>query len=133
MKKLTVIAAVALMTLPCRSENDSMVFRTSDGAVHTLNAQGLDITFAEGNMTAANQAQTITLPLASLTSMEFGPGSSSLAESLSEITGQVTVYSVNGVETGTFPTIASAISDLPEGIFIVKYAEDKTLKIIVRK
>lgn len=133
MKKLLLASAIAVMSFAAHADGSLMVFRTIDGATHSIAAADLDITFADGNMTAANSIQTLTLPLASLATMEFSNLSTVISDLSAAPEGKVSVTSVGGAACGSFPSVRQAASSLAEGIYIVKYEKGETIKIIVRK
>lgn len=71
-KRLTLAATALLATLATQAEDyGCLALRQTGGTVTTLTANGLHITFADGNLVATQGGQTTTLPLADLTAMYF--------------------------------------------------------------
>ena len=106
-----------------------LVFTLSDGTTKAVTATNLSITFADGNLVATNGTETLaTLPLASLTQMEFSNDGTTGIESISAdqlvTDSQTTIYDLNGRQ---MPQGAQ----LPKGVYILKN-NNKTLKVTIR-
>lgn len=132
--------------------SDYLTVRTADGQEHSLPADGLKITFGNGNLTATASGATLTLPLAGLGSMFFTQQPTSVAsltaggtENASIRDGQLTVTAKAGTSvriytadgrlaavhiqraTGTEP----ADGHFAAGVHIVKM-NGKTFKLLAR-
>lgn len=132
MKKLLMTAAITLVSLSAFAEEQQLVFKTSDGQTHAILANGLEIKFAEGNMTAVSATESLTLPLASLSSMEFGVATSVTSVD-GEMEGSVTVTSVTGMTSLSYPSLRDAKNNLAPGIYVVRNESGVTTKLIIRK
>lgn len=135
MKKLLLLMAIALMSLTTRADegNSHLVFRTIDGNAYSITALGVDITFADGNMVATNADETVTLPLASLASMEFGDQVTSLTDIAADFDGAVAVAGLGGQAFGTYASMAEARRLLAPGIYVAANQAGQTIKFIVSK
>lgn len=133
MKKIISASAIVLSAMCMQAEVTNMVFKTADGATHTIAATGLEITFADGQLQAANSNETLVLPLASLATMEFSDNQTSLADAAARIEGIVEITSVSGVSFGAYTSIIDAIGALPGGTYLVKKQSGETVKIFLRK
>lgn len=133
MNKLLLASAITFVSLTALADESHLVFKTSDGAVSSIAASGLDIKFSDGNMVATNATESLTLPLASLVSMEFGGPASRLAGILTETDGLVTVTSVSGTLLGSFSSLSVAQSSLAPGIYVVRHASGDVTKILIGK
>lgn len=132
MKKLALITALALSAVAAQAEYQSMIFRTADGAEESVGLEGLKMSFADGNMMVSNNSQNLTLPLASLSSMEFSLIATGISSALAE-SGEVTVYSIDGICRGSFANIPAVKASLPAGTYIVAQSNGKTRKITFTK
>lgn len=121
------------MSLPAFADGQQLVFKTTDGSTRSIAATGLDIKFADGNMVATAGSESLTLPVASLSTMEFVAQSSGVAETVAVIDGPVTVTAINGVEYGSFASAEEAADNLIPGVYVLKYESGAITKIIVRK
>lgn len=132
MNKLFLTLAVGFMSLTAAAETAQMVFKTVDGTSQSITAAGLDISFTDTDMVATNGTQTVTLPLSDLTSMQFTGLQSGMVSDIAK-DGDVTIVNINGMMLGTYSSAADAARNLASGIYIVRYADGKTSKLIIRK
>ena len=128
MKKLLVLTMLAALTLGARAaEYSYLVFTLSDGTTQSVSATDLNITFANGNMTATSGGNTVTIALSNLTKMEF---SNEGATGISTVncdfttTDDTEVYDLNGRRLPSNATLS-------RGIYIIK-SNGKTTKVQVK-
>ena len=106
-----------------------LVFTLNDGTTQNIVAQGTSLTFSNGNLTATNGTNTLTIPLADLKKMVFsnegtsGIGNAGNAKALTDNVSEI--YDLQGHKVGT------QLSTLKKGVYIVKSAS-KTYKKIVK-
>lgn len=123
-----------LMSLSSYAAYPSMEFVTTDGASHVIGASGLVITTDGENLSATNtDKDALTLPLASVVSMEFSDKEASVAVITAATGGEVTAYGIDGVEMGKFKSMQDAVSLLSPGIYLFKDDASQTVKIKVEK
>ena len=106
-----------------------LVFTLSDGTTQAVTATNLSITFTDGNLVATNGSATLaTLPLASLTQMEFSnEGTTGIQDiSVNQLVtdSNTTIYDLNGRQ---MPQGAQ----LPKGVYILKN-NNKTFKVTIK-
>lgn len=133
MKKILLLFLFALGS--CFAYADgfaSMEFNTSDGTTHSIAVKNLSISFADGMMIASNGNQTLSLPLADLSTMSFA-GTSAITDIETGVEQSIDVLSVSGATCGRFSSIADAHAKLSPGIYIARSAAGKTFKIIVTR
>lgn len=132
--RLSVLAAVLTMTvMQVSGEATHIVFKSSDGNSHSISSGGLEISFAGETMTAKNATETLTLPVAQLSTMEFTSLSSSVTEAAVANPGKVTVTSIAGVSAGTFSSADAARNALAPGAYVIKTEGGDTYKLIIRQ
>ncbi len=154
MKKVFFLFALAWLTATAvQAENYGyIVFRQSSGAVQAVDAMGLKITFADGQLTATPKTgEAIRLSLADLAAMCFSTESTTDIRGLATETGvsvrdgsitvtlgahsRASVFTPSGVTVAQFSTASSgntfATRILPGGIYIVK-TNNTTTKILVK-
>jgi len=129
-KKLIILGALAaLATGMSATDYNSLVFTLTDGTTQSITATGLNITCAEGTLTVTDGTNSLSLPLASLTKMEF---SEAEATGISDIrlddlrpADGITIYDLNGrqMQRGR---------KLPQGTYIMK-TNGTTIKVQVRQ
>ena len=105
---------------------DYVVFTLTNGTKQAVSSSNLTITFSDGNLVASNPTKTLaTIPLASLSSMEFSTeDSTGIEETMIDFLttdDSVTIYDMNGRQ---MPDKAN----LPKGVYILK-TNNKTIKI----
>ena len=110
---------------------DYLTFQTSDGALHSIKASELVITFSDGQMKATAGSESLSLSLNELTKMYF---SDTNGIDMAEISGSkepVSVYGTDGRLVGTYQDMDAARASLKRGAYVLKTG-DKTVKIAVR-
>ncbi|MDE5749347.1 MAG: hypothetical protein K2H87_01095 [Duncaniella sp.] len=133
-----VLAAVILTALPAlvsHAAYPSMLLTTTDGTGHLIGADGLTITYSGANLNAANSAgATLTLPLGEMLSMEFSADESGLATpAVTSLRAPFVVYGLDGASLGSFDTLSDILTALPAGPCIVRDADSRSTKILIRK
>lgn len=106
-------------------------FSTHGGVAHTVAAEELVITFAGGKMIAHSAQGDLELELQALEKMCFTTEQSGVS-GVKSGSGAVRVYSMQGVEMGTYSSQNEAVSRLPQGLYIVKHDDGSTHKLAVR-
>ena len=106
-----------------------LVFTLSNGTTQAVTATDLSITFTSDNLVATSGNETLaTLPLSTLTSMEFSNDDTSGIESVSvnQLTtdSNTVIYDLNGRQ---MPKDAT----LPKGVYILKNS-NKTIKVNIK-
>lgn len=133
MKKIIAIVIGILAVLVAKADYTTLSFKTVGGQTHHLDLKGLVISFSQENLTASDQKASITLPLAQVETMEFTDIASIGDDTMvngDKMNEETTVYAVGGMLMGTYPSFAEAMRDLPAGVYILKYADGTTLKIV---
>ena len=124
---LTLLCVFAMTTMA--ADYTYLVFTLSDGSTKAVTASNLNISFTADNLVATNGSETLaTLPLASLSSMEFSndgtTGISQISADQLITDANTVIYDINGRQ---MPQGAS----LPKGIYILKN-NNRTLKVTIR-
>jgi len=130
MKKTMILILLSLLTLGLQAEEYTyLVFTLSDGTKKAVTASNLTIAFSGENLIATSGSETLaTLPLTSLTQMEFSHDDATGIEGITVdqiVTDEATVvYDLNGRR---MPQGAQ----LPKGIYILKNS-NRTIKVTIR-
>ena len=141
MKKWSITLLVAF-AIQAQAADDNVTYNylmvtNADGNCTPLVAEGLKMTFTNGNLTATSaDGTTTTLPLASLATMVFAEnadGAATVIDSTadSDRQGTVEVYSLSGTCLGTFESMSQLKATLKAGIYVVKQ-NGTTKKISVK-
>lgn len=135
MKRFLFLAFAAAASIGVHADYNRLVFNTLDGGAQSVGLEGLNITFAGGEMTALSDGESVKIAVPSLKSMEFGQGQSGIDAVTSDkgASGAVSVYSIDGLLQGTFDSAASAAEALPGGAYIIKAENGVASKIIIRR
>lgn len=131
MKKSFLASIAAAAALMAAADDSCMMFEMADGTRHSIASAGLEIVYADGQMRASNGTTTLTLPLASLKSMQFAVMAAADVTTADDCA--VTLYTVDGVEAGRYASFADAFRSLPAGIYVAVKANGETLKLMIRK
>lgn len=144
----------AMLCLPLMaSAFTSMTFRSADGE-KVLKAEGLTITFADGNLVASDSEGYTLIPLASLNAMELsdneytamdfpgiytpkgddgeGGGTTGITSATTSCGEAVTLFTAQGAALGTFPSLSEARPQLAAGLYIMRKADGSVFKTIIR-
>lgn len=129
MKK--VLLVLMMMTGMLTAHADSytyLTFEKSDGTLTSVSLSSLSITISGTTLTAGDQ----TFALADLTKMYFTTADvTAIDEVKTAVSGEVEVFSMNGVAMGKYTTVQEAMSSLRTGVYIVK-SNGKTVKVAVK-
>ena len=135
MKRPALTAMVLFGTLAAQAADyQYLTIEKKDGTALSMTAVGLNITYADGKMTATNGTETATLALTDLSRMFFSNSKEATAiaaiEDLQPETA-ATVYDLSGrlVANKVLPSALS--SQLRKGVYIVRQ-NTKTVKIQVK-
>ncbi|MBQ3753889.1 MAG: T9SS type A sorting domain-containing protein [Prevotella sp.] len=135
MKRQALTAMALLGTLAAQAADyQYLTIEKKDGTALSMTAVGLNITYANGRMTATNGTETATLALTELSRMFFSNTKDATAiatiENLQPETA-ATVYDLSGrlVASEVMPSALS--SQLRKGVYIVRQ-NTKTVKIQVK-
>lgn len=155
MKKALVLAAFSLLFAKQAAAEvyPYMAFTLLDSTEQYIGADGLKITFSNGNLCATQGTQTITVPLASLSGMHFASsttgieqqGAAAPAAKVTASNGRITVactaassvavYNAWGVQLAATTLAAgqerTVASSLPKGVYAV-VINGKTQKLCVK-
>ena len=129
---LAVFTMAAVWAHAAEYDYPYLTFTTSSG-IQSVSTTGLTMTISGTNLVATNNSTTLTLPLSSLTAMEF---TSSATTGISTVnnTGKdkssVAVYTLSGVSLGNFASGDIARASLKSGVYLFQ-SKGKTNKIII--
>jgi hypothetical protein len=133
-KKTFFLGILSVVALSLRAADyPSLVFTLTDGTTRSITSAGLNLTFSDGNLTATSGSTTITIPLASLTKMEFSTESTTAVEDINAdvtLDDHTEVYDLNGrlLANGQWSTVNGR---LKPGVYMIK-SNGKTTKVQVR-
>ncbi len=107
----------------------------ADATVTQVDASDLEITFADGQLTATTNSGAVTIDLSSMDYLEFSD-----TEIVSKLTDGVSateisessvaeVYSVDGVRLAQGSSVAEALSNLRPGLYVVRQGS-RTFKTV---
>ena len=125
-----ILSLLSILTLSMRATDyQYLVFTLTDGTTQAVTATNLSISFSDGNLVATGGNETLaTLPVASLSAMEFSNDGTTGIEGIStdKLTTDSTtvIYDLNGRR---MPQGAQ----LPKGVYILK-SNNKTIKVNIK-
>ncbi|MGN0069836.1 MAG: hypothetical protein ACI4UC_05460 [Alloprevotella sp.] len=132
MNRFFLISLFSMLTV-CQVFADGYGFLTvqkSDGSQMSFVADGLTITFADGQFKAVADGKETQLALSELQKMFFSESSTGI-ESIVQSDAAVELFTLSGVRIGRFSSAASLPSNLEKGVYVVK-TNGKTSKIAVK-
>ena len=124
----------------------------TDNSTRSLTADGLKITFADGNLTARNGAATQTVPLAGIKAFSFSDNASdgiadinSAPVSARGLSGAISVTAPAGASVSVYNLLGSKVYEavkggdgeqvldvtLPQGVYVVRI-NTISIKVLVR-
>ena len=104
-----------------------LTLESTDGSKVSLAANGLTLTFSDGNLVASDGT---TIPISSLAKMYFTE-TSGITTVTSSAGGSMKVYTLSGILVGTYSEGQSP-AGLPQGIYIIKDCQGNTHKTTIR-
>jgi len=117
MKRLFLGLLLALVSLAVQADDFRyMAFQTNDGTIRTITAEGLQLTFDDGKLTATSGDQQVVISLSELSKMYFTDtpvGIEAPVLSQNELDDNAVVYNLQGMCVGR-------LQAQPKGIYIVK-------------
>jgi len=135
MKKwiLSIMAVIAIQIQAADVVYKYLVVTSADGTQTALGSDGLKLSFADGQMTAASSTDNKSFTLTSLASMQFAETASTTAidSSMTADGLPMEAYTLSGMFVGTFHSMSALQSQLRSGVYVVKQ-NNKSSKIIVK-
>ena len=103
-----------------------LVFTLNDGSEQAIVANGLNITFTDGNLVAATASETLaTIPLATLQKMQFSESTTGISDLPTD--GDDDIKAIYDLQGRMMPLN----TQLPKGTYIVK-TSSRTIKVFVK-
>ena len=103
-----------------------LVFTLNDGSEQAIVANGLNITFTDGNLVAATASETLaTIPLATLQKMQFSENTTGISDLPTD--GDDDIKAIYDLQGRMMPLD----TQLPKGTYIVKTSR-RTIKVHVK-
>lgn len=103
-----------------------LVFTLNDGSEQAIVANGLNITFTDGNLVAATANETLaTIPLATLQKMQFSESTTGISDLPTD--GDDDIKAIYDLQGRMMPLD----TQLPKGTYIVKTSR-RTIKVFVK-
>ena len=103
-----------------------LVFTLNDGSEQAIVANGLNITFTDGNLVAATASETLaTIPLATLQKMQFSESTTGISDLPTD--GDDDIKAIYDLQGRMMPLD----TQLPKGTYIVKTSR-RTIKVHVK-
>ena len=103
-----------------------LVFTLNDGSEQAIVANGLNITFTDGNLVAATASETLaTIPLATLQKMQFSESTTGISDLPTD--GDDDIKAIYDLQGRMMPLD----TQLPKGTYIVKTSR-RTIKVYVK-
>lgn len=125
MKRLLITLSLCITAIVVSAEDYKYLVLESTNGTYQLSTDGLILEFRDNNLVSSDGT---SIPLTSLTKMYFSETMG--VKTINKTAGDspVHIYSIAGVPLGTFQDMASAISTLPKGIYIIKQANGHVVK-----
>lgn len=133
MKKLLLLLSVLLLQSAVKAEGYKyLTFETSGGEQQSIPTENLNITFADGMLSAVAGDAMLSYQVADLGKMFFSMNDAAVGIVDAGADSPFVVYSVTGMAYGTFDTVAAARRALVPGIYVLRYENGATRKIAVK-
>lgn len=133
MKKLLLLLSVLLLQSAVNAEGYKyLTFETTGGEQQSISTKNLNITFADGSLSAISGAAMLSYRVADLGKMSFSMNDAAVDMVDACFDAPFAVYSVTGMAYGTYDTVAAARRALVPGIYVLRYENGATRKIAVK-
>ncbi len=133
MKKVLVLAvAVVCAVIAQAADYPYLVFTNTAGTTTVMSVSSLTITVSGSSLQVTNSDGTETFALTDLASMQFSvDGSTTAIEHVLEADRPVEIFSVTGVQLGSFGSLREAVQALNAGANVVKQGTN-TQTVVVK-
>ena len=127
MKRMMILTLLCALYLGARAADyNYLVFTLNDGSEQAIVANGLNITFTDGNLVAATASETLaTIPLATLQKMQFSESTTGISDLPTD--GDDDIKAIYDLQGRMMPLD----TQLPKGTYIVK-TSSRTIKVNIR-
>ena len=127
MKRMMILTLLCALYLGARAADyNYLVFTLNDGSEQAIVANGLNITFTDGNLMAATASETLaTIPLATLQKMQFSESTTGISDLPTD--GDDDIKAIYDLQGRMMPLD----TQLPKGTYIVKTSR-RTIKVHVK-
>ncbi len=136
MKKfiLMLVFIATSFTMASAADYDYLTVLMSDGTEQSFTASGLSITFSDGYMVVNENGTSTSLSLATLSKMYFSTTATAIRD-INTTDADVLIkgdfYDLQGRKVLSDQAIATAASQLPKGIYVVRKG-NRSVKITVK-
>ena len=122
MKKILIFAAMLVCAVMAQTADyPYLVFTNTAGTTIVMNVSSLTMTVNGSSLQVTNSDGTETFALTDLASMQFSAdGSTTAIEHVLEADRPVEIFSVTGVQLGSFGSLREAVRGLFAGAYVVK-------------
>ncbi len=122
MKKVLVLAvAVVCAVMAQAADYPYLVFTNTAGTTIVMSVSSLTMTVSGSLLQVTNSNGTESFTLADLASMQFSAdGTTTAIENVLEADRAVEVFSVTGVQLGSFGSLIEAVHGLNAGAYVIK-------------
>lgn len=132
MKRLLLTLFIVVTSLMARADDyPYMIFQTTDGTIHAMAVESLNMEINNGQLVATNNEETQTFTLTDLNRMFFCDDTTGIDEVFSDDAGEVSVFTIMGIYVGKYPDANEALKLLDKGLYILK-TKSNTVKIAVQ-
>lgn len=130
----TLIAILTLFVGICMAETPlKLAFQTTDNNVTSIEAKSLTMSVNDNKLFVTNGNESLEFDLAKLAKMYFTGDQTGLELVPIDMNcTEVTAYTLDGRNAGKFASVATAVSSLPAGVYVLRTADNKTFKIAVK-
>ena len=127
MKRMMILTLLCALYMGARAADyNYLVFTLNDGSEQAIVANGLNITFTDGNLVAATASETLaTIPLATLQKMQFSESTTGISDLPTD--GDDDIKAIYDLQGRMMPLD----TQLPKGTYIVKTSR-RTIKVHVK-
>lgn len=136
MKNYLLSALIGLLAFSSSAATyNYLEFKSNDGSSQFISTEGLVINIDGSNLLVADsEGNSLTLDANNLVSMQFtnNDDTNAVKEILVD-NGDWKVYNVEGLYSGKYYSIREAQSTLPNGVYVLKNSQGKSIKIVVSR
>ena len=122
MKKILVLAVTVVCAVMAQAADyPYLVFTNTAGTTTVMSVSSLTMTVIGSSLQVTNSDGTETFTLTDLASMQFSAnGSTTAIEHVLEADRPVEIFSVTGVQLGSFGSLIEAVHGLNAGAYVIK-------------
>ncbi len=134
MKKLFLLLMLTTGMTASAYDFPYLTFKTQSGTAQSVSVESLSLSISDGKLIASYNGGSAEFTLSDLSEMYFSETNEGSTTGISQVEttdGEVQIFSLTGVNMGTFSSLSKARAALKNGVYVVK-TNTRSFKINIK-